>query len=389
MKLIRTLHLASFDGNIGDNANHSGFYSFLKKNEKYSFLIDQLEIREFYWKKRCFDQSFVDLANQYDLLIIGGGNYFELWVEHSPTGCSIMIEPELFKMIRVPVLFNALGVDPAQGASESCCSKFRNFLDIVLGDHKNLVSVRNDGSLQALKDHIGDKYSSLVLWTPDAGAFVSTSLDHPFIDTSKKYIAVNIAGDMLDSRFSNQQGEISEEDFVAAFAALIVDMINRQVCDEFIFVPHIYKDLAVIGSILSKLPDSLVRTHINIAPLLHGMGSEKLMFSIYKNAAISLSMRFHANLCSVGLGTPTVALVNYRQIRKLYEEMGLSKYAIEVSRPAFDERLGQLVSSIVEDYASHQQMFIDKAFEMRQQYQNYMANVFKWCDSVFSSLEKQ
>jgi len=26
MKILKTLHLASFDGNIGDNANHNGFY---------------------------------------------------------------------------------------------------------------------------------------------------------------------------------------------------------------------------------------------------------------------------------------------------------------------------------------------------------------------------
>ena len=79
MKTIKTLHLASFDGNVGDNANHSGFYRHLKAQPGYDFAIEQLEIREYYWKQRFFDDGFVDLVNDYDLLIIGGGNYFELW----------------------------------------------------------------------------------------------------------------------------------------------------------------------------------------------------------------------------------------------------------------------------------------------------------------------
>ena len=51
MKKLKTLHLASFEGNIGDNANHNGFYKHLQQNKLFTFNIDKLEIREFYWKK--------------------------------------------------------------------------------------------------------------------------------------------------------------------------------------------------------------------------------------------------------------------------------------------------------------------------------------------------
>lgn len=131
MKKLKTLHLASFNGNIGDNANHNGFYKHLESLD-YEFEIDELEIREFYWKQRSFDESFVELVNSYDLLIVGGGNYFELWVEDSPTGTSISIELELLKKINTPILFNALGVDPGQGASEANIQKFRDFLDVLI-----------------------------------------------------------------------------------------------------------------------------------------------------------------------------------------------------------------------------------------------------------------
>ena len=154
MKTLKTLHLASFIGNIGDNANHNGFYNFLFQNKDFKFEIDRLEIREFYWKKRFFDKSFVDLVNQYDLLIIGGGNYFELWVENSPTGTSIAIELELLKQIKTPILFNALGVDPGQGISKINIQKFRNFLDLLI-ERKDFISIRNDGAKDTIIEYIG------------------------------------------------------------------------------------------------------------------------------------------------------------------------------------------------------------------------------------------
>jgi len=154
VKTLKTLHLASFIGNIGDNANHNGFYNFLFQNKDFKFEIDRLEIREFYWKKRFFDKSFVDLVNQYDLLIIGGGNYFELWVENSPTGTSIAIELELLKQIKTTILFNALGVDPGQGISKINIQKFRNFLDLLI-ERKDFISIRNDGAKDTIIEYIG------------------------------------------------------------------------------------------------------------------------------------------------------------------------------------------------------------------------------------------
>ena len=106
--MINILHIASFTGNIGDNINHIGFRPWLEKLIGLEVLWTSLEIRKFYWNQTNWDQSFVDYANSFDLVVIGGGNYFELWVDKSPTGTSIEIEPFLFEKIKTPVFFNAL-----------------------------------------------------------------------------------------------------------------------------------------------------------------------------------------------------------------------------------------------------------------------------------------
>ena len=52
-----------------------GFGIFFKKYVTNDVEVTYLEIREYYksWNLRQFDDSFADLVNRYDLLVIGGG----------------------------------------------------------------------------------------------------------------------------------------------------------------------------------------------------------------------------------------------------------------------------------------------------------------------------
>ena len=121
MRTLKVLHLASFDGNIGDNANHNGVRFLWKKYlPEYDFAITPLEMREYFWKWKSFDDDFADMVNEYDLFVCGGGNYFELWVQSSPTGTSVAIPLEVLRKIKTPCLFYALGLDPYMGAPDIC-----------------------------------------------------------------------------------------------------------------------------------------------------------------------------------------------------------------------------------------------------------------------------
>lgn len=377
MKEIRALHLASFDGNIGDNANHAGFYAGLARLNHYSFGFEPLEIREFYWQLRAFDESFVERVNSYDMLVVGGGNYFELWVEHSPTGTSFMLAPELFKQIKVPVLFNALGVDPGQGASEQACTRFRFFLDHVLSDPKNMVSIRNDGSLEALNEYIGSEYAQQCIWTPDAGCFVPCS--EPILHLEGDYLAVNLAGDMLDQRFTDTD---SYTRFLSGLVKLLERYLNQGLVQQIVLVPHIFRDLRAISDLLEQMDDAFRRRSVIVAPLLHGPGSEQI-FSLYAGARLSLCTRFHANLCSIAQGTPTIGLVNYRQIEKLYEEMGLSEFAVAVNEESCFETIEALSESLLSAADTKHALFNQKANQARKEYAEYIQQIGTFLDKNF------
>lgn len=47
MVTLKVLHLASFSGNMGDNANHRGIRKIFNKYLNFNMTYDELEIREF------------------------------------------------------------------------------------------------------------------------------------------------------------------------------------------------------------------------------------------------------------------------------------------------------------------------------------------------------
>jgi len=348
MNTIKVLHLASFDGNIGDNANHNGMHHVWKRNLQVELEISELEIREFHWKKRFFDDSFVSLCNQYDLIIIGGGNYFELWVDKSRTGTTVDLPPDLLRKITPPIFFNALGCDPYKGYSEENLSKFRDFLDYVSASEKYFLSVRNDGSKENINRLLGETYANLVSVLPDGGFFIRTKKrNHPEFKKTSKNIVINLAGDMPEIRFSKG---FEYADFIDEFVMFLSRLFEVNGSVNYILIPHIYKDYTMIDDVLSGLTDEIRRRSISVAPYLHGMGNEHYIFDLYKQADLTMGMRFHSNVCSIGLNTPSIALLTYPKIFDLCKGLELEDRAIWVNEKGFSEQLiAKTLSSLVQE----------------------------------------
>jgi polysaccharide pyruvyl transferase WcaK-like protein len=338
MKALRVLHVASFSGNIGDNANHMGFRPWFQTMVKRPVEWTNLEIREFYWKERNWDDSFVEMANEHDLLVIGGGNYFELWVEDSPTGTSIAIKPETFDKIRIPIYFNALGVDPGQGVPNSSLNRFTKFLDTLLASDQYLVSVRNDGAKGTIQRYLGEKYANAVHHVPDGGFFVPIP---PPADKSPGVIRVgiNLASDMPETRFRGFTDHGGIAGFAKEIAETIMQLAVVQPTTEFVLFPHIFRDVSIINDVIGFLSDRLRRTRLAIAPYGSGDEAANTALSIYASCDLVLAMRFHANVCPLGMGKETLGLACYPQINNLYTELGQPDRAIDVSHPGFSSNL--------------------------------------------------
>ncbi|RYD62978.1 MAG: hypothetical protein EOP84_34075, partial [Verrucomicrobiaceae bacterium] len=158
--LLRTLHLAAFAGNSGDGAMHDGAYRTRNEDCAFAFQYTQLELRDFvHWRTKTFDQSFLDYANSFDLLLIGGNSVFQTWRTNTASGTCFDFPPDYLAGLRVPIVFYGIGCDATRGVDATTMGRFRKFLDICLESDRVLFSIRNDGSQQIVRDGAGGAYA--------------------------------------------------------------------------------------------------------------------------------------------------------------------------------------------------------------------------------------
>jgi len=329
-KKLRVLHIASFIGNVGDNANHKGSEFLRNQFLDYKFEITRKEIREFYWKEWIFNsEKFVNEANSYDLVMIGGGNYFELWVENSRTGTSIDLDLEYLQKINTPILFYSLGCDLGQGVPQANVDKFRIFMDYLTNREKYFVSVRNDGALGNIEKIYADRYKNKV----------AEILNHYEIEGKMMNVLINVAGDMPEVRFPGTDGKITYVSFIEEFANVLEELSGEYNHNlNFIFVPHIFRDIKTSYDIINNINDKVRRKNVKVAPYLIGDSGHDYIFSLYNQSDLILGMRFHSNVCSYALKKNVIGLVNYVQISNLYNDINSNEY-IEVNKEGFTEKL--------------------------------------------------
>jgi polysaccharide pyruvyl transferase WcaK-like protein len=331
---MRILHVASFVGNIGDNASHIGFRSILR-NYFNHFEIEEIEIRKFYKNyqhrdKKAFDETFINYANSFDLLVIGGGGFLDYWVEGSSTGTTIDLDPALMHKINVPTLITSVGCNPHQIVPEGNIEKFRTFLDSALNNDQVKIAVRTDGSLNSLRNDIGEKYAEAIPEVLDSGFFYSVDQNYQDPSHLPPYIAVNITDDQI--RMNNRtMGEIDINYYYSELARSLESLVKSTDLD-IVFVPHILSDLKAISTLLDNLDNWLARHKISIASCKQYDIGAHAAFNIYKNSDLVIGTRYHANVCSLTMGSKSLGLAALDRVKYLYEYLNLNNNFVSLSK---------------------------------------------------------
>lgn len=372
---MRILHVASFRGNVGDNANHAGFRPWYERLLCRRADWIEFEIRDVYRKERMFDEKFATLANECDLIVWGGGNYFEFWVEQSPTGTSLAIPEKVFSMINTPMFFNALGVDDAQGFTEETLSRFRQFLHRLLSSSQYLVTVRNDGAMATLKTHAPDLPLERVLPLPDGGFFAHYPAKPG--GRSGLRIGINLAGDMLSRRFPGG-GRHTPDSFLSELAEWIAGRWTVDATVSFVLLPHIYSDLQVCAALLELLPDQLRRERMRVAAYDTGSNAAEAVFGEYGECDTILGMRFHANVVPIGHGIPTIGLNCYPQIKRLYDELSIPEFCVDVTHPGYAMMINSKINSIIDSELKTRLFFGDIRASLTEQRSIQAKKISKW-----------
>lgn len=302
-------HLGSFQGNIGDQLSHYSFRRWFQDLVGEPIDWHNLEIRDTFRGLGSVRQQLQAACSAVDLVVIGGGNFWELWPPNSRTGTTIDITTAELRALGKPVFFNSLGIDSGQGVSNNA-RHFPSYLQDLSADNQFFVTVRNDGALQNLEDTFGLKAGPRCL--PDHGFF---AFDGPASSSvvSETEVAINLAGDMPQIRFSNSP--LSSQLAAIAQGILSLDEIGVK---NFTLVPHIWKDLEIALELLKCLPDRIVRENVQISALRTDSGSSPVLnFDPYVRSSLVIATRFHANVAALANGKKLLPLVNYPQISRL------------------------------------------------------------------------
>lgn len=358
---MNILQLASFSGNIGDNAHVDGLRHSLQQHLQADLTFEDLEIRRFYksWNEARFDREFAEKVNQYDALIIGGGGFFDMNFSSSVTGTTIDLPNEVLDAIQAPIIFYGLGCNQLQDPEKECIVKFRAFLDKVLAEDKCLVSVRNDGSLDVIEKHVGKTYSERIHEIPDPGFFFQlddtyTNMYDSLLKEGECYMGICIAGDEAQSRYGN------EEQFAIEMGKALQTILESNPGLNLVFFPHIYQDLEITYGILKHLPDQTRRLKTLVAPCFQGSHAEQYIFSLYKKCDLVISNRFHGVVVPVALGIPPIAFCDLatRKVNKLIEKINLPEYKYAYSQDLTD--LPDFVGGLL----GRKETFVEKSGEI-------------------------
>jgi polysaccharide pyruvyl transferase WcaK-like protein len=385
MKTLRVLQLASFEGNLGDNANIVGTRTLLRKNLAFNLEFENLEIREFFWGKRHYNEEFADFVNKFDLFIFGGGNFFELWVDHSCNNTSVDIDISILEKIKTPTVFYSLGMDSGMGVSEIGINKFKKWLDYIFENDRFVLSLRNDGSSETAEKYLGTSYARHFHQVPDGGFFTEVK-NYCHIEIPKKstVFGLNLAGDMLDIRFPRStKSSISYEEFLRKLANLFNNLFEENDNLHLILFPHIYKDLDIIYQFISKLKDEYARRRTTVAPYVHGFDAQSYIFDAYTKCDIIMGNRFHTNVCAIGLNVPTIGFVNYPQIKNLYKELNLEERAVFVNKLGFDNKLKSLIEKTLDDISSIKKEYLGKVDSLYTEKSKFHSYINNWLQTYY------
>ena len=110
---MKIIHLASFLGNIGDNASHIGLKKVLDSLVG-DYVKEEVEIRRFYanYNKSDslrFDDDFLKYLQNFDLWLIGGGGYLDNQIKDSATGTTLDMSKSFIDKLDIPTIILSSG----------------------------------------------------------------------------------------------------------------------------------------------------------------------------------------------------------------------------------------------------------------------------------------
>jgi hypothetical protein len=330
--MLRILHVASFNGNIGDALSHIGLYKLLDTDLGISRDdIYQLDLRRFY-KNASVDalQFNSDCAadfNKYDLIIIGGGGFLRQAFEKSISGNTFDFEDSFLSKLQSKILFYSIGgINSFEAVTEQAYSKTERFIEKLYADPRFKFLFRTDGSVhnsQFLKALVDKEPSSVVQ------IFDSAYLNRKQTGSRRRNsVIINIGYDQA------LESSCGLNEVIVRTSQIIARLYKEDPSIVFEFVPHTYYDVEAFSALCKSLPERIKRNNLKCLQSFTFYSDLQNTINAYASARLALTGRFHSTAFAFLYTGNFLPLYEFDRTKSQLDALGLTELQVATPKEA-------------------------------------------------------
>ncbi len=336
-------HIGSYHRNLGDNIAllnvRKEFNNQYPNIEWYSLDIG------IFWNKRNNIQFIKEFfkQNSFDAIVIGGGGLIEYkGYEQHDTNYKLPFNEEIMLSLECPTYFVGLGINYFRGR-EGFSNEAKKSLESTI-KHSTCFSLRNDGSIDILKD-LG-LYTNKVKEIPDPGLIFNYSKNKNLNQFKENIIqpAFNSSQHINEHRFNGESN--------------IQSLVNFANDNKLSTMPHTPKDY--------KYFSNYVIDQNNLQEMLKFEYTSELV-KVYLNFDSIIAFRGHGQLISIGLNIPGLYFSTQDKVKHFSLNNGFEEYNIDINDKDWNSQL----------LSKHFRLLMDSTYRNKW-YEIRDNNISKW-----------
>lgn len=335
------IYLNSETGSGGKTATHFSYYSgwenagdtVLSKAVRDNFNIINPTSWTLEKVTSTITEKTIVLINKKDYMVIGGGGLL-LPDSNANTisGWQWAISEELLDKIEVPIIVYAIGYNFFIGQKPE--ELFIRSLKKVI-EKSSFFSLRNSGSIRAVKELVGDELCSKILYQPCPTTIIRNVDKSAPVKRKTKNVGVNIAFDRYHLRYGADIYEILNQ---VAFAL-------KQICSRGYTINnlcHLEND--------KKFELTLDAHGVDYKSINLQYSLPKQTYETYCNMELVMGTRGHSQMIPFGLNTKIISLGSHNKLKWFLEDIDSLDWLVNLREdiPTLSERITNLFFKIID-----------------------------------------
>lgn len=273
------------------------------------------------------DKKVIEGINKCDGLIIGGGGLFLRDTNANDiSGWQWAVSSSLLSQVTVPTCVYAVGYNRFRGQPDFSDCFQKNLT--TLADMASFVGLRNNGSVNAVREYLPPSLHDKVRFQPCMTTFLA-KLYKDYFETpnhhSEIFIALNCAFDRADLRYQGRDKQILRE-----IADGVKELAHALDCGIKYF-SHYEADDAMLSC--------LEEADINYEFVSLSHKSTLEIMQAYREPLLAVGMRGHSQMIPFGCQTPILSLVSHNKLQWFLDDIGQPDWGVDLHGKLINEKI--------------------------------------------------